>query len=455
MRRITSLAPAIALQLAAFMSTALIEVSQHWGESLLRVERFPVHRRLTVGPAAESDFVAPLDEPAVLCDLGTVHGDQGEVSIDASTDVEVGVGDVIFRVRAVEPEERVPLAIEFDWWLALAVAISAVFFLATLVMAVISVFLAAILQFVLGVLFALLGLSGAPQFFPVTPFIEPLPVVEAKFVPPEPVDSRGNGGSESDDRPFFVRATPTPIPTITPIPMGDIPSKKLARAREIESEMVRNVALLSVLKTENAGVLAMLDSSSLEDVAGVEGGVEGGVVSGILGTPGTLYGSGELGGLRGSGIGGGGTAEGIGGLGTRGAGPGTGFGAGTLGTGSGRKVGGGMVTLPRGEEETGDGTGTLPPEVIQRIVRQHLSAIRYCYERELAETPDLAGKIVLSWTIAEDGSVLHAGVASTTMNSQAVESCMTAQVRRWKFPSPNGGHVSVRYPFIFKTADGE
>jgi hypothetical protein len=30
-----------------------------------------------------------------------------------------------------------------------------------------------------------------------------------------------------------------------------------------------------------------------------------------------------------------------------------------------------------------------------------------------------------------------------------VEGCIVRQIRKWRFPQPDGGEVSVMYPFIF------
>ena len=37
-----------------------------------------------------------------------------------------------------------------------------------------------------------------------------------------------------------------------------------------------------------------------------------------------------------------------------------------------------------------------------------------------------------------------------SMRSQAVASCILAQIRTWRFPKPVGGSVQVRYPFVFR-----
>lgn len=159
---------------------------------------------------------------------------------------------------------------------------------------------------------------------------------------------------------------------------------------------------------------------------------------------------------------------GTGGLGLRGGGPGGGgLGVGTLGTG---KIG----TRGRGTGETGYGgaegglgnktdrdismtpgtpviLGSLDPEIIRRIVREHAGQIKYCYEKELTRTPGIYGKIVMKWVINGEGRVNQSAVAETQMKNSNVEGCLATKIKTWVFPKPKGGGiVVVNYPFVFK-----
>ena len=97
--------------------------------------------------------------------------------------------------------------------------------------------------------------------------------------------------------------------------------------------------------------------------------------------------------------------------------------------------------------------GSIDPEIIRSIVREHADSIRYCYEKELARTPGIFGKIVMKWVIKADGTVESATTAESQMNNQGVESCLATRILRWEFPKPKGGGiVIVNYPFVFKVA---
>ncbi len=167
---------------------------------------------------------------------------------------------------------------------------------------------------------------------------------------------------------------------------------------------------------------------------------------------GEAFGSGGLG-LRGTGAGGGGSAYGggksrsVGSIGTRGRGGGVGHG---YGSGSGGL--GGMrnraIKITQGSPVI---MGSLDKGIIQRVIRANMAQIRYCYERELARSPGLYGKVIVKFVIAATGRVSNAQVVETTMKNEALEQCLIKKVRSWRFPKPRGGGiVIVSYPFVFK-----
>src|SRR5262249_36840059 len=52
-----------------------------------------------------------------------------------------------------------------------------------------------------------------------------------------------------------------------------------------------------------------------------------------------------------------------------------------------------------------DSEGSLPPELIQRTVRQNFGRFRMCYEDGLRRSPSLAGRVAVRFVIGRDGSV--------------------------------------------------
>jgi hypothetical protein len=203
---------------------------------------------------------------------------------------------------------------------------------------------------------------------------------------------------------------------------------------------VRGMGLLGAL----SGGDALKDALDTKSVSGLLSG---------LGSAKTAIGVGSEGrGLRGAGTGGGGENEGglLGG-GSLGTGVGTGAGKGTA-RGAGGAVGRGpgrgeaKVSVVPGKPQV---SGYLSPEQIERVVRANQAALRYCYENELQRARSLKGKLVVQWRVDREGRVAYARVTSSTLRSAGVEGCIVRQVKKWRFPKPDGGEVSVQYPFVF------
>lgn len=90
----------------------------------------------------------------------------------------------------------------------------------------------------------------------------------------------------------------------------------------------------------------------------------------------------------------------------------------------------------------------LDKEIVRRIVRQHRNEVRFCYERGLTARPELSGRVVTQFTIANSGRVLGSAVSESSLGDRDVERCLAEAVRRWEFPSSQQTAV-VSYPFVF------
>ena len=97
------------------------------------------------------------------------------------------------------------------------------------------------------------------------------------------------------------------------------------------------------------------------------------------------------------------------------------------------------------------GKGRLDKELIRRVIRQHIMEVRTCYERELSKNPKLGGRVLIHFIIGTGGEVTKSEVESSTLGNTVVEECIAAAVRSWSFPKPQGGVVSVTYPFVLQT----
>lgn len=190
---------------------------------------------------------------------------------------------------------------------------------------------------------------------------------------------------------------------------------------------------------------------------GILGGGGGGTLHGsltnVIGTMGASSASANLAGLgirgRGpltGGVGFSGAGTGVGTAGRLGSGQ-AGYGGG-IGLGSGSGKGRSMIEL-----STPRIMGALSADVIKRVINENKNQIRYCYEFELQRTPDLEGRVLMSWIIDGNGYVSKAEVRESTLNNANVERCLSERIRTWRFPAPaGGGIVEVNYPFVFKSS---
>jgi hypothetical protein len=168
---------------------------------------------------------------------------------------------------------------------------------------------------------------------------------------------------------------------------------------------------------------------------------------------GDSFGAGGLG-LSGIGEGGGGRGEGIGlgSIGTLGHGAGTGTGQG-FGSGHGRLGGSHSTRAPQVRMGATQVNGRLPPEVIQRIVRQNYGRFRLCYENGLRNNPNLQGRIAVRFVIGRDGAVSNVSNGGSDLPDAAVVSCTIRAYYGLSFPQPEGGIVTVVYPIMFSPGD--
>jgi TonB family protein len=203
---------------------------------------------------------------------------------------------------------------------------------------------------------------------------------------------------------------------------------KAARTAEIK-KAVSGRGMLAVLGTlgDTSG------DGAVSDVFG-SGGIGGDLdaaFDGISGV-GVAMGSGD----RTTRGGAGGEAASIGGLATAGGGQ--------VGLGGKRETSLGSVAAEAPEVD-----GALDSDAIAKVVRGRMKMVQDCYERELKRDPGLAGKIEIEFTIDEEGRVIEAVVANNKMGSDAVGDCIVSRLKRWRFPKPDGGSVTVNFPFIF------
>jgi hypothetical protein len=97
--------------------------------------------------------------------------------------------------------------------------------------------------------------------------------------------------------------------------------------------------------------------------------------------------------------------------------------------------------------------GRLPPEVIQRIVRQNFGRFRLCYENGMRSNPNLQGRVAVKFVIDRSGAVSMTADGGSDLPDQSVVQCVVRGFGDLSFPQPEGGAVTVVYPIIFNPGD--
>lgn len=166
----------------------------------------------------------------------------------------------------------------------------------------------------------------------------------------------------------------------------------------------------------------------------------GDTIGDALGSGLGISGIGEGGGIRGVGIG----LHEVGSI-----GGGDGDLPGGFGTHHGRLQEGRASGVPRIRKGPTEVKGRIPPEIIQRIVRQNFGRFRLCFESGLRENPNLEGRVAVRFLIGRDGRVTSVANGGSDLPDSVVTSCVVSAFYGLSFPAPDSGTVEVTYPIMF------
>ncbi|HEY4106639.1 MAG TPA: AgmX/PglI C-terminal domain-containing protein [Polyangiaceae bacterium] len=223
---------------------------------------------------------------------------------------------------------------------------------------------------------------------------------------------------------------------------GDSSLTELSRARAIED--ARHFGMIELLGTLSSAGGESSPFARAPAIGSASTDAEGNMWGDTIGESG---GNGL--GLSGPDNGGGGHGDtvGMGGIGTCGTGN-----CGPSGWGHGNHLGSGehktaVPHLGRGGEVIT--SGRLPPEVVQRIVRQNYGRFRMCYERGLGSNPNLSGRVTARFVIGREGAVASVQNGGSDLPDASVVSCVVQAFYGLSFPTPENGIVTVSYPIMF------
>jgi TonB family protein len=107
------------------------------------------------------------------------------------------------------------------------------------------------------------------------------------------------------------------------------------------------------------------------------------------------------------------------------------------------------------DDESGDGVdiqglkGHLDPYDIQEAVAPHSVALATCFKQKAKSEHYLGGEVLLSFTVARDGSVKSVQNTRSSVGSWEVENCLIEESKTIAFKKPKGGEADFTLPLDF------
>jgi len=91
----------------------------------------------------------------------------------------------------------------------------------------------------------------------------------------------------------------------------------------------------------------------------------------------------------------------------------------------------------------------LPPAQVEAVIRAGLDQVRACFTTQ-KEPCAYEGQYRFRWRIDRTGAVSKVESLDTQAAQTVFAQCLAEVIRHWQFPMPDGGEVSVQYPFIMQ-----
>lgn len=91
---------------------------------------------------------------------------------------------------------------------------------------------------------------------------------------------------------------------------------------------------------------------------------------------------------------------------------------------------------------------------VRETVASYVPGLKYLYDRELKQRPNLQGKVTVEFVISPPGNVIEVRLINSGLRHPALESAILARIRGWKFPIKPGDSTRVTFPFDFVAPAG-
>jgi hypothetical protein len=93
--------------------------------------------------------------------------------------------------------------------------------------------------------------------------------------------------------------------------------------------------------------------------------------------------------------------------------------------------------------------GSIAPVEVKKAIATRKAEIRACYHSLLEKDKNASGKVVIRFTIAEDGTVEETVILNETSLPRDTAQCIADVVAGITFAKPTGGKARITYPWEF------
>lgn len=94
--------------------------------------------------------------------------------------------------------------------------------------------------------------------------------------------------------------------------------------------------------------------------------------------------------------------------------------------------------------------GSLAPVEVKKAITAHKDEYKACYHSLLEKNKKASGKVVIRFTIGEDGKVEDTVVMNETTLPTDTANCIADVLKTIEFPKPTGGKARITYPWVFE-----
>lgn len=104
------------------------------------------------------------------------------------------------------------------------------------------------------------------------------------------------------------------------------------------------------------------------------------------------------------------------------------------------------------ETDTNKGSiygGSIAPVEVKKALVARKDDVRACYHSLLEKDKKASGKVVIRFTVAEDGTVEETVIMNATTLPNETAQCIADVVKSTTFPKPQGGKARITYPWEF------